>query len=447
MFKNILRIIICGFILHIASGAYAVKLEITEGLKASHEVPETEHEGKNDIVVLQVYIDDIPYCFRFLSGNNKKLDRDVCPKKMFATAAGCSDEDAFLNGAAGLLKTDDWKMFDKFNIDFMLRRAWLQQVDKLKNSDECLRVLNSTWSIAEASRKQACGKTITPETIDDLARTLKEYLGNKDHYLKLRGLINFWSNTYELFNQKGGICEPAVKNYDERIKESFVNCPAQQIGCEESESGTPSDPEELARYEFKLGMWLLEKSSGQHAEDAVIFSILSDIESGDIKKQIKTIEIYGSKDPCFVCQVKLQHLANTLNRRIQAKNPESNTENTKLTIYYYSNRQCKMHCWVKLEGNRNSKYGVEFTTRPDIYNYRLAKFTFEQLDDGKEKADGGKAPPIVEEEKPEAVKGTDETQAVTTEAKEQESKIKDGDNFYSNDPVAIAFDIDPSSKK
>jgi hypothetical protein len=113
------------------------------------------------------------------------------------------------------------------------------------------------------------------------------------------------------------------------------------------------------RDERELQLRLYCKYWGNHAEDALIYRVLQNLNA--YGRSPNKIEIYGNKDPCFQCQVKLQWLADYL----------------KTTIVYYSNDAYHGPC---LHIDAPCMVVNYFSTRPQRESGKIKKFTFERDD-------------------------------------------------------------------
>lgn len=125
---------------------------------------------------------------------------------------------------------------------------------------------------------------------------------------------------------------------------------------------------------------------GKHAEDALILQILDNVRKfGKIPKKI---EIYGTKDPCFHCQMKLQWLADLLrgkieraemNQFIKVTEPSPETE-----ICYYSKKDFESECvMMQVPTTQKSR---RYTTRTlnELNKIKVFNFTSNKAPDEKE---------------------------------------------------------------
>jgi hypothetical protein len=133
-------------------------------------------------------------------------------------------------------------------------------------------------------------------------------------------------------------------------------------------------------FERDANEFLLElfcRQWGKEAEDALIFNILQNLEKyGRIPE---VIEIYGNKDPCFQCQVKLQWLADNLTKMIVQTRAEyglpalTHEPGKKLTIKYYAKEEYQGPCLHVGMGEIGSR---KLTTRKVSDIGQIMKFEF-----------------------------------------------------------------------
>lgn len=138
------------------------------------------------------------------------------------------------------------------------------------------------------------------------------------------------------------------------------------------------------QYDGRSGGKLFLQRWGREAEDALIFQLLRHVEKC---KNIPTkIEIYGTLDPCFQCQIKLQWMADLLggelkiargNRKIKfyQNGLIKEKHGQEVQIHYFSKKGIETNCVIdKLPSNvvRTDSY----TTRMASEKGKLKKFYF-----------------------------------------------------------------------
>jgi hypothetical protein len=113
----------------------------------------------------------------------------------------------------------------------------------------------------------------------------------------------------------------------------------------------------------ELRLRLYCKYWGSHAEDALIYKMLLGLKEDPNAKIPKVIEIYGNKDPCFQCQIKLQWLVDLL----------AHEDKSEHIIHYYSKEEFIDQClYVDLPQMVTNC----FTTRKPEEKNKIKKFTF-----------------------------------------------------------------------
>lgn len=96
----------------------------------------------------------------------------------------------------------------------------------------------------------------------------------------------------------------------------------------------------------KVKLELFCNQWGSHAEDAFIRKLLYDVKSNNFSRVPRTIDIYGTKDPCFQCQVKLQWLANALKKEFSQLLSLTDQKNYNLVIRYFSKDSFTTQCAI-----------------------------------------------------------------------------------------------------
>jgi len=228
------------------------------------------------------------------------------------------------------------------------------------------------------------------------ARNLQRYAQNVKTFAKKMQPLYKWSSAMKsLRHQHNGECSDCeISQSDVNNLETLKNSERFEkfVSNEFHLSADTTDIKDIMLQLF-VNKW------GKHAEDAFIHQFLQQLDKrNSISEKIeipKKIEIYGTEDPCFQCQMKLQWLANSYvklihihNKKLSSATPpqhvEISTPPQHLEICYYAKNRFNGMCVCsnpnkKFEGTVSSSdnpYERTSKTRPRSLKGKLLKFTF-----------------------------------------------------------------------
>ncbi len=308
--------------------------------------------------ILKVRFDGIPECAIFLSGQNTYPSGGICPLSIF-------QKDAFEKEAAQLLSSHSFPL-EKFNFAMLLVAEKSNILGKAGRLSEQRATLEKKYRNLEQFEKETRESGDRFEKLEKAAKYLNELCLVRQEAIKYlmdyAYEISLWEQLSKIYVGSAYAKDAATSDIDsikkviETIdghkgeaaevmrfieKDPFF---AQFLLCYGGGSSPKEDEKQAQAGFLKLFCRYWEKE----AEDALIFKILQNLEKYD--RIPRVIEIYGNKDPCFQCQVKLQWLADNLAKKIiDARKRHSlpiptRAPEEKLTILYYAKDECQAPC-------------------------------------------------------------------------------------------------------
>ena len=355
--------LICVIIFY-CSSVFAVQVQIIEighrdYKKVNAYIDEVAQKAGESTTVLKVYINDYPEVV-FSSGKNK-IPGSMRPEDFFK-------DDSFHQEAACLLYEHNFPI-DKFYFPMILEKG-ISNVSQMNGKgvrlftglEKNLFALKALKASLDVLRDPSMEipKGVIEERIGttqiSVQKDVKDYVGEKGAEEEI------WLLCEKLFQASYHDIEvpPGTpKSIFEEIEFKNKTIGSRISMLDKEKKILPIILSSLPESERELKVWL-EKSVidikdnselremqlrlycrywGKHAEDALIYKILTRFR--DYRQIPRVIEIYGSEDPCFQCQIKLQWLADHL-AEISSKFGGINT--TPITIIYYSKRGACAQC-------------------------------------------------------------------------------------------------------
>lgn len=355
--------------------AFSVGYEIIDDVHPRYnEIIQRLPKQKASPAILHVYFDGIPYGNRFLSGSNKPKMGDICPALLFSNKPN-PNPDKFAEKAATLLGKHMFPI-DRFNSVIILWEG-LKNKGTEKNINQLESTLITLVGVLKRVKSAEDKKEYNPlkKKISVYTQT-NSFLSKLKEYLEKRKEIYKWEQAWKQTQYAKNYLSPEEQkyiksyNYANEIDEFYKKIQEHH----DKLKGATGVKEQIHTYEkyyiepkqdpYKLKLKCFCDIRGKHAEDALILSVLQKLQN--YSKIPLIIEIYGSEDPCFQCQVKLQWFSSILVGNSQPP----------IEIYYYSKNGFEGNCLyadVQIEKDMGKE---KFRTRPLIDEGKLAKFTF-----------------------------------------------------------------------
>lgn len=354
-------------------------------------LPHPDTSGKlkkeSDPVFLRIVFDDgPPDSTLFASGEGLSCVTTVNPSTIFQT--GVVRKDSFEEDYMHVLGRNGFA----FNsVDYF---ALLRKMEK-SDIDHDLNGIRTSARNLQAEYRQRCeflteaqARTFdTKRQIEHLAamgRLQTQYCEYLVHMVRAGTPLSNWLSIKEYCDRTypgkeeekvSGILRAIEKEFQERKKiliEVTKILPPEvvRVTAPSIEGAPVVETDRDAHVKLFLQNW------GKHAEDALILQVIDNVRKfGKIPKKIT---IYGTKDPCFHCQMKLQWLADLLRKRIVGADLnqfiQTADASPEVEICYYSKKEFESECvMMQVPTAQKSRH---YTTRTMQELNGIKKFSF-----------------------------------------------------------------------
>ncbi|EKE01153.1 MAG: hypothetical protein ACD_21C00202G0002 [uncultured bacterium] len=437
---------------------------IVEQLKQKKD--EDPEKKKAEPVVLKVGFNYMPQYAIFLSGQYAYPVGGICPSSIF-------EEDAYER-----ILSDNKFPFDRFSTAYLLeegveeiKRGVVSSLTSLiltvgEQYKEVQKHSNTAKSCSNNPGQLQKSLTMLDKALSAAHQQAREYLSG--YVSKVLPLEQLHLYAHEQGYTKEKLSVTSFKSIDDVIYAMSAIRKDQYLASSLEPLILSYDAQIQPLQTVKFST-LFCRHCGRHAEDALIYEILRNLEKYDEIPEV--IEIYGNKDPCFQCQIKLQWLADNLagmiesarsdglpqliiSTKVSAEGKEeivklpltadNKGKRVKLEIVYYSKNAFKGPCFVDLSKlDMKAPESKEFVTRTEsersetLEENPILKFKF---------TEGAKTQPSIKEDSKDSQLPTTEVTSPPTQEGDENQQPSLKRQKSSSKLAADGEDSQPSSQ-